>query len=113
MWQGKTAAGVPVSHCLLPSLQLGDLVHLEPEYPRPVPICLQRHARRTHTLPDAFCLWFFPHPPASPTTLDVSTPCQPKFDGSALRWDEVGVDEKEEVREGGPEVRAVDRAVAG
>ena len=77
-----------------------------------VAVRLQRNARGAHAfvaqVRGGFLLADLPAPPA----LSVCTTCEgAEIDRTALGRDEARVDEEEQVREGGAEVRAVDRAV--
>ena len=79
-----------------------------------VAVRLQRNARGAHALVAqvrrGFLLADLPAPPA----LSVCTTCEgAEIDRTALGRDEARVDEEEQVREGGAEVRAVDGTVAG
>lgn len=102
----------PVPHRLLPPHQLRNLVDLEAEDARPVAVRLQRNGRGAHALvTEVRGGLLFTDLPAPPALRVRAARKRAEVDRAALGRDEAGVDEEEEVREGRPKVRAVDRAV--
>ena len=101
----------------MPSLQLRDLVHLEPIDPRPVAFRLDSDTRCVDALASALRrnshLRLVLHPPPRAGIARGAVLAHNRRGAVAvLRRDEGGVHEIEQVRKGGAEVRPVDRAVA-
>jgi hypothetical protein len=107
----------------LPALQLCYFVYLEAKNPRPVPIRAQRDCGRVDGFAEAVGALdeLIAHTCTTPprvvygrgagTWSEADGPTR-RVCGAALGRKEGRVDEEEQVREGGAEVGAVDRAVA-
>jgi len=121
--QRLQTSNLPVPHSFLPALQLCDFVYLEAKNTRAVSICAQRDRGRVDGFAEVVgaldefvahacttAAWVVSGRGAS-TWSHADGPTR-GVRGPALGRKEGRVDEEEEVREGGAEVGAVDRAVA-
>jgi hypothetical protein len=116
-------ADTPVSHSFLPALQLRNFVYLETKNTRAVPIRAQRDTGRVDGFAEAVraldelvahactAAARVVYGRGASTWIDADDPSR-GVRGSALGRKEGRVDEEEQVREGGAEVGAIDRAVA-
>lgn len=113
----RTNNDSPVPDSLLPSLQLRDLVHLEPIDPRSVALRLDSDTRCVDALASAlrrnsYLRLVLHAPPRTRIARCAVLTHDRRGIVAVLSRDEGRVHEVEQVRKGGAEVCAVDRAVA-
>jgi len=85
----------PIPHRLLPSLQLGCFIQLEPVNPRTISIRFERDTRRTDSLPNTFCrnIRLFSRP-STPLVIPFPFGGRTNLRRAALWGNQSGVDEK-------------------
>lgn len=107
---------LPITHGVLPALQLGNFMHLEPKYLGLVPLCLECRVCRTDDLPHTLRRRLRLVSRSSGLSGVAVLPIQSRLSqlwGARFGGNHVRINEEEHVWEGGTEVGPVNRTVAG